>query len=277
VFTAEPLPADNPMLQLDEATMAKVILTPHLGASTEEAQLNVALDVAEQIRDYFKTGDARSAVNLPLLRAELLDPVRPYMAVAEALGKLARQLVEGAVEQVELTVKGSAAQANVAPLSLAVLKGMFSVNREGVNYVNARFLADQQGVVVKESKVASAGTYTNALVVRLKTAQGSTRVAGTLISTDAFRITQIDQFLADLDPTPPHILFIPHDDKPGMVAKVATVLGQANVNIAALKVGHDAHNQRSVMLFNTDTPVPDDVLAQLTQIEGCHAAKRLGF
>jgi D-3-phosphoglycerate dehydrogenase len=197
--------------------------------------------------------------------------------VAEALGKLARQLVEGAVEQVELTVKGSAAQANVAPLSLAVLKGMFSVNREGVNYVNARFLADQQGVVVKESKVASAGTYTNALVVRLKTAQGSTRVAGTLISTDAFRITQIDQFLADLDPTPPHILFIPHDDKPGMVAKVATVLGQANVNIAALKVGHDAHNQRSVMLFNTDTPVPDDVLAQLTQIEGCHAAKRLGF
>jgi D-3-phosphoglycerate dehydrogenase / 2-oxoglutarate reductase len=275
VFTAEPIPPEHPLLNLDETTLNKLILTPHLGASTEEAQLNVALDVAEQLRDFFKTGDARSAVNLPLLRADILDPVRPYMPLAEALGSLARQLIEGPVDAVELTVKGKAAQPNVAPLSLAVLKGLLSVNREGVNYVNARFLAEKLGMDVKESKLPNAATYTNELVVRLKTPQGSTRVAGTLIASNRFRITQMDQFLADMDLNPPHILFVPHEDKPGMVAKVATVLGEAQVNIAAMKVGHDAHNQRSVMLFNTDSPVADDVLSRIVALEGCHAAKRL--
>lgn len=273
VFEQEPPDATNPLLAPDIAD--KVVLTPHLGASTEEAQINVALDVAEQVREFFETGTARSAINMPLLRSALLDPVRPYMPLAEVLGKLARQLAEGATQFVEITAKGTLVEkeTNLAPLSLAVLKGLFSVNREGVNYVNAPILAKELGITVQESKTLGQGSFPNLLTVTVKTATGTVKLSGTLMAANIYRIVEIEGFKTSLRPTP-HMMIVPHEDKPGMVAKVATILGNYDINISSLQVGERPTGD-SIMLFNLDSPVPEPALLAISQVDGCRHAKAL--
>jgi D-3-phosphoglycerate dehydrogenase len=178
VFEQEPLPAENPWLELGN----KVILTPHLGASTTEAQLNVAIDVAEQIRDYFRDGSARNAVNIPMLRKEMIEPVKDYMPMAEVLGQLAGRLATGAVETVEVISRGSLAQVNAAPLTLAVLKGLFSISNEGVNYVNAKLFAEERAIKVLESSTKQMTSYQNQLKVKLTTTGGECTVSGIQIA-----------------------------------------------------------------------------------------------
>jgi D-3-phosphoglycerate dehydrogenase / 2-oxoglutarate reductase len=272
VFDAEPLATDSPLRSMGD----KVVLTPHLGASTEEAQVNVALDVAEQIRDFFATGNARSAVNMPFLRADILEPVRPYMPLAEALGKLARQLVDGPVSQIEVIAKGTVSEHNIAPLSLAVLKGVFSLSREGVNYVNARYMAQERGITVQETKTDTAGSYANQVVVKLTTPTGVAEVAGTLLTQDQPRIIQIDEFATLIIPTA-NLLLVPHEDKPGMVAKVASLLGDEQINISSMQVGRDPQHQRNMMVFNLDSPVSEALLAQIAAIPGCVGAKGMSL
>nr|MBX2861066.1 phosphoglycerate dehydrogenase [Vampirovibrio sp.] len=234
VFDGEPLDTASPLLSLGEH-QNKIVLTPHLGASTEEAQVNVAIDVAEQIRDFFTHGSAQNAVNIPMLRKELLDPVREFMPMAEVLGNLVRQLAKGATQSIEMTAKGTLSEHKTSPLTLAVLKGLLSHAREGVNYVNAPVIADEAGFKVKESSVSKAENYTNQLVVTLTTTEGTYQVAGTLIAEGHFKITEVDGYLTALDPTP-NVLFAPHHDRPGMVAKVASTLGDTDINISALQV-----------------------------------------
>jgi D-3-phosphoglycerate dehydrogenase len=276
VFEQEPLETTSPLLAEDLAH--KLILTPHLGASTEEAQVNVALDVAEQIRDFLTTGAVRSAVNLPLLRSDLLDPVRPFMPLVENLAKVLRQLASGPATQLEIRVKGALTEKNLAPLSLAALKGLLSQNREGVTYVNAPLLAKAQGLVVSEVKVPGEGSFANLVTLVLHTPQGQVCVAGTLLGNNLQRIVDLDGFKASLKPTA-HMLMVPHEDKPGMVAKVATVLGNAGINIASLQVGQkletQANTSASVMIFNLEAPVPAPQLQAITAIEGCFGATLL--
>lgn len=271
VFSTEPPPPDLELLKLN----GRVIVTPHLGASTEEAQVNVALDVAQQLREFFQTGNAKSAVNMPLLRADILDPVRPYMPLAETLGKVARQLIQGPVHQVRVEAKGSLAKENTAPLALAALKGMLSLSREGVNLVNARYIAQQRGIDIVESRAEHAGSYANLLDVTLVTAEGEARVAGTVVGRNLFRITRLNAFRTQLELQPPHVLLVPHVDKPGMVAQVASILGQSRINISAMQVGNDPSQGRSVMVFNLDSPAPEAVLQAISAIDGCHSAHSL--
>ncbi len=267
VFENEPLNPDSPLLKLG----GKVILTPHLGASTKEAQVNVAVDVAKQIRDFFKDGYARNAVNLPTLRKEILDPVKHYMPMSEVLGSLIRQFAKGAAQSVEITAKGTVAREDISPLTLAVLKGMLSLNREGVNYVNARLIAEELGIEVKESLVTSVESFQNLLQITLVTDQRTYRVAGTLIHGDNFRIVDVDGYAVTLEPTE-HILFTPHEDKPGMVGLVASILGNEKTNISALQVarriGSKAPGGESIMIFNLDTPVSDSTLAAIRAQSG---------
>ncbi|MDX2084130.1 MAG: phosphoglycerate dehydrogenase [Candidatus Melainabacteria bacterium] len=272
VFEQEPPPADHPLLTLGE----RVVVTPHLGASTEEAQVNVAIDVAEQLRDFFRDGVARSAVNIPLLRKEMLDPVRHYMPMAETLGRLVRQLAEGPPESLEVVAQGALAEHKPQPLTLAVLKGLLSTAREGVNYVNAPFLAEELGLRVQESTSKHSGNFTNRLTVTLKTGVRHYTVAATLIAGDRFQIVSVDDYPASLEPTP-HILLTPHKDQPGMIAKVATVLGDRGINVSALQVGKRPGNGpgsdgASVMIFNLDCALPEEALSAMVAIEGIHGA-----
>ncbi|MBY0402865.1 MAG: phosphoglycerate dehydrogenase, partial [Cyanobacteria bacterium] len=210
VFEQEPIGADNPLLTLG----TKSVLTPHLGASTEEAQINVAIDVAEQIRDFFEFGYARNAVNIPMLRKEILDPVKYYMPMAEALGSFVRQLALGALQQIEITAKGQVTQHDTSPLTLAVLKGLLSPVREGVNYVNAPLIAEEMGVKVKESSMKSSENYLNLLTVAVTTDQKVYRISGTLIANTIYRIVEVDGYATTIDAVPPNILITPHHDRP---------------------------------------------------------------
>jgi D-3-phosphoglycerate dehydrogenase len=267
VFENEPPPADSPLRQLGN----KVVLTPHLGASTEEAQVNVALDVAEQIRDFLAFGYARNAVNIPLLRPEILDPVKHYMPMAEVMGRFVRQIAQGAAQSIEITAKGTLSQHRTEPLTLAVLKGLLSHAREGVNYVNAPSIAEESGLHVKESATKKAENYLNLLQIDLTTDERTYRVAATLIADEIFRIVEMDGYPVNLEPTP-YILITPHHDRPGMIAKVATALGQQGINISALQVarrGAEAGGE-SIMAFNLDNPPSDAVLQAIQQQEGIY-------
>ncbi|XVJ50955.1 MAG: phosphoglycerate dehydrogenase [Vampirovibrio sp.] len=275
VYHEEPLNVASPLLAEDLA--GKVVLTPHLGASTEEAQVNVALDVAEQLRDFFATGALRSVVNSPLLRSEVMDPIRPYLPLGEAMGRLGRQLATGGITQVELIAKGSLAEENIAPLSLAVLKGLLSVNREGVNYINATSLAKSIGITVQESKSTAKGSLPNLLTIILTNDQGiRLSLSGTVMAPDVIRIVDIEGFKTSLKPTD-YMLMVPHEDKPGMIAQIGTILGNANINISALQVGKSGDGDKSIMLFNLDSPVEQEVLSQLGQVKGCYTAKALSL
>lgn len=273
VFEQEPPSPDNPLLALG----GKAVLTPHLGASTEEAQVNVALDVAEQFKKFFTTGYADNAVNIPLLRKETLDPLREYMPMAETLGRLARQLVDGPVRSIDITAKGTPlAGQNVAPLTLAVLKGVLGVSREGVNYINAPILAEELGIQVQESTTKATEQYTNQIWVTLHGASGRKfSAAATLIAKGIYRIIQVDHYPTLIEPTE-HLLVTPHHDRPGMVAKVASVLGRQNINIIAMAVGRrhpSSGGGESLMIFNLDTAPSPELRDEIASIEGIYGAQ----
>ncbi|MEB3245348.1 MAG: phosphoglycerate dehydrogenase [Vampirovibrionales bacterium] len=274
VFAQEPLQAESPLLKLGK----NMLLTPHLGASTTEAQVNVALDVAEQVRDYFLHGYARSAVNLPLLRKEKLDPMWPYMAMAEMMGKLGRQLLTGPIQHVEVLAQGAALYPlDVQPLSLAILKGLLSQAREGVTYVNAPVLAEELGIRVEVTTSKSAGNYLNLLTLNVSGESGEkTSISATLIAENTMRVVEINGYAMALQPTE-HLLFTPHKDQPGMVAQVAHELGAAQVNISAMQVGRKSGSQsaggQSVMIFNLDTAPEPSVLNKISALPGISAAQ----
>ena len=270
VFEQEPLPANHPLLTLGD----RVITTPHLGASTEEAQINVAQDVAEQLLAYFQTGTAQNAVNIPALRKEILDPVRPYMALAEQMGNMLRQLTSGGITQVELIAGGVLGQENLTPLTLAVLKGLLGYAREGVNYVNAMVIAEEEGISVKESRSPKAGNYLNLLTVHLSTDAGTYSVSGTLISDKLYRIVNLNGYPASIAPSR-YILLTPHIDKPGMIAKVAAVLGDNHINVSALQVARkgEAAGGESMMVFNLDDALTPAMLKQVESLDGISSTK----
>ncbi len=270
VFAREPVPQDDPLLQFGD----RVITTPHLGASTEEAQINVAQDVAEQFVEFFNTGTAQNAVNIPALRREVLEPVRNYMEMAEQMGNFVRQIASGGIREVELVAGGALVHENMMPLTLAVLKGLLSYAREGINYVNASLAAEEEGISVKESRSPKSGNYLNLLTVNVTTDTGTYFVAGSLISDKLYRIVNLNGHPANIEMTK-YILLTPHVDKPGMIAKVSTVLGQNNINVSSLQVarkGAEAGGE-SMMVYNLDNPLTPAVLKEMESLEGIISAK----
>jgi D-3-phosphoglycerate dehydrogenase / 2-oxoglutarate reductase len=270
VYTQEPLSADNPLLALGD----KIITTPHLGASTEEAQINVAIDVAEQLVEFFKIGTAESAVNIPALRRELIEPVRPFLMMAEQLGHVVRQLAEGGLNHIELIAGGTLSKENLLPLKLAVLKGILGQGREGVNYVNAEYIAEEEGITVSESRSPKAGYYLNTLQLKLTTDTGVVAVTGTVLSEQLYRIVDVNGYPANIEPSR-YLLFTPHTDKPGMIAQIATILGAHEINVSSLQVARKgtAAGGASMMVFNLDQGLPSGVLSELTRIDGIHSSR----
>ncbi len=269
VFDEEPV-KDSPLHNLGD----KVVLTPHLGASTEEAQLNVALDVAEQIRDVLNGGFARSAVNLPAMKPETIAEVKPYMTLALNLGTIAAQLIDGKIQEVQIETKGQLAKKNTEPLILAVLKGALSSSIEGVNFVNAPIIAKSRGIKITESKSVDSGDYVEELKVLLKTDKGTKTIAGTLLADGMPVIVQIDEYVMNAYPAN-HMLLTHHQDKPGMVAQVSTILWKGNVNISSMHVGREGPRKMSVMILNLDDPIPPEIVSKVAKVEGVMEARYL--
>jgi len=267
VYETEPL-GDSPLKPLGK----EVILTPHLGASTTEAQVNVAIDVAEQIRDVLLGLPARSAVNIPGLGPDVLEELRPYMRLAETLGNLVGQLAGGRVELLNVKLQGELATNKSQPLVVAALKGLLSqALRERVNYVNASIEAKERGIRVIETRDASIRDYAGSLHLEATGSLGEHSVTGALLGDGEIRLTDIDEFPINVPPTQ-HMLFTLHRDMPGIIGKLGSLLGSFNVNIASMQVGRKIVRGDAVMVLSLDDPLPDGILEEITKVPGIRDA-----
>ncbi|GAB4473690.1 MAG: phosphoglycerate dehydrogenase [Elainellaceae cyanobacterium] len=267
VYESEPL-GESALRSLGK----EAILTPHLGASTEEAQVNVAIDVAEQIRDVLLGLPARSAVNIPGLRPDLLEKLRPYLQLAEILGNLISQLTGGRVESLNVRLQGELATNESQPVVVAALKGLLSTAlQERVNYVNASIEAKERGIRVVETRDAAVIDYTGSLRLSANGPNGEHTVTGALLGDNEIRITNIDDFPINVPPSR-HMLFTLHRDMPGIIGKLGSLLGSLNVNIASMQVGRKIVRGDAVMVLSLDDPLPEGILNEITQVPGIRDA-----
>ncbi len=267
VYETEPL-GDSPLKSIGK----EIILTPHLGASTTEAQLNVAIDVAEQIRDVLLGLPARSAVNIPGINPDVMEKLKPYMQLAETLGNLVGQLAGGRVELLNVRLQGELATNKSQPLVVASLKGLLSqALRERVNYVNASIEAKERGIRVIETRDEGMRDYAGSLHLEAKGSLGAHSVTGALLGDGEIRLTDIDEFPINVPPTQ-HMLFTLHRDMPGIIGKLGSLLGSFNVNIASMQVGRKIVRGDAVMVLSLDDPLPDGILSEIIKVPGIRDA-----
>jgi D-3-phosphoglycerate dehydrogenase len=255
-----------------------MILTPHLGASTEEAQENVAIDVAEQIRDVLLGLPARSAVNIPGLTPEVMEQLKPHLQLAETLGQLISQLAGGSVEELEVRLQGEFANHPSQPLVIAALKGLLSTALgDSINYVNAGLEAKARGIHVVEVKDDASRDFAGgSLQLSTKGANGQHSVTGAVFADGELRITTIDEFPVNVAPSR-HMLIARHRDMPGIIGHLGSVLGEHNVNIASMQVGRRIVRGDAVMVVSLDDPIPASLLATINAINGIQQAHTVTF
>jgi len=269
VFEKEP-PEDNPLLDLDN-----VIATPHLGASTDEAQENVAVAVANQIADYLRTGTIRNAVNVPSVDGEVLARLRPYLTLAERLGSLLGQITKGGILEVAVDYIGELARYDTAPLTISLTKGVLApiVGHE-VNFVNAPVLARERDIKISESKRSEAEDFTSLITVRLRTTEHENMVSGTTFGKQDPRIVRINDFRLEA-PLEGHLLLIYNIDTPGTIGAIGTCLGRHRINIATMDVGQVIERGQNIILLRTDTPVPPEVQQELLGLGNVNFVQKL--
>lgn len=268
VFEKEPVDPNSPLLSLGK----NVVLTPHLGASTTEAQVNVSIDVAEQIRDVLLGLPARSAVNIPGLYPDVMEKLRPYLRLAETLGNLVAQLAGGRVELLNVHLQGDLANNASQPIVIAALKGLLAqALRERVNYVNASLEAKERGIRVIETRDASIRDYSGSLHLSAKGSLGEHSVTGALLGDNEIYITSVDDFPINVPPTH-YMLFTRHRDMPGIIGNIGSLMGNFNVNIASMQVGRKIVRGDAVMVLSIDDPLPEGLLAEITKIPGIRDA-----
>jgi D-3-phosphoglycerate dehydrogenase len=275
VFETEPPAADHPLFGAPN-----FICTPHLGASTTEAQVNVALQVAEQMADYLVNGGVTNALNVPSLSAEEAPKLKPYMALAEKLGSLVGQLAHGNLTHISIEREGAAAELNGKPITAAVLAGFMRRYSDTVNMVNAPFLAKERGLDVSEIRHDRDGAFNTLVRVTVETAQGPRSVAGTLFgnveSGGAPRLVEIFGIGIEAE-LAGHMLYIVNDDKPGFVGRIGTLLGARGINIGTFNLGRREAGGEAVLLLSLDEALPADVVAEAEKLEGVKLVKALTF
>lgn len=270
VFETEPDIQASPLY----SCTGNVVMTPHLGASTKEAQFNVAIDVAEQIKEVLSGGSAKAAINIPALKSAVIEPVKDYMHLADNLGELVQQLSKGNLKNINITVNGNLSELNVAPLEVAVQKGIFSSFVEGVNVVNAPLIAKQRGINVVTSKSQKDCTFIGSISVTLTTDSDENTVTGALVAKNMPRIVRINDYNMSIE-AEEHMLIVPHENKPSMVAKVAVVIGEHNININRMQVAQKSNKKDnvSIMIITTDKDVDTSTMDTINAIDGIQNAQ----
>jgi D-3-phosphoglycerate dehydrogenase len=270
VFGEEPA-RDNPLFGTPG-----LVATPHLGASTTEAQVNVALQVAEQMSDYLVRGGVTNALNMPSLSAEEAPRLRPYMQLAERLGSLVGQLARSGLSRIAIETEGHAAELNQKPISSAVLAGLMRVHSDTVNMVNAPFLAKERGIEVREVRHEREGDYHTLIRVTVETAEGERSVAGTLFGNAAPRLVDLFGVGIEADLTG-DMIYLVNEDRPGFIGSLGTTLGEAGVNIATFNLGRRAAGGEAVALVALDGRVAPDLIRKLGELPVVRTVMPLRF
>ncbi len=253
-----------------------VICTPHLGASTSEAQVNVAIQVAEQMADFLLKGAVVNAINMPSISAEDAPKLKPYMGLATQVGKLTGQIVDSAIKSIEISYIGSVTQVNTKPLTATVLAAILEVMSEHVNLVNAPMIAKDLKISVSDSYNEDASEWPAAISVKVTCESGVHDVMGTLFGGREPRIVQIESVPIEAALSS-HMLLVKNDDKPGMIGALGTILADAGCNIADFRLGRVGVGQTAVALISIDTPLSDDVFAKVSNIPQVRQVRRLLF
>lgn len=271
VFAREPL-TESPLFELQN-----VIVTPHLGASTKEAQINVAIDVAREIANVLKGGLAQNAVNFPAMDKESYQRLKPYINLAEKLGNFLAQILSGGLLAAEIVYNGLAFKEETRPLTLAALKGLLDpLLMERVNYVNAPVVAKERGIKVRETVMENGADYTNLITLKVTTEKGERIIAGTLFRNNEPRIVQIDQYRVDVVPEG-YKLFVPHKDQPLMIGRVGLILGEKGINIAGMQLGRLTPGGDAVMVLSLDHPADGDSIKAIAEIPGIYEVKAVSL
>ncbi|MFH1854677.1 MAG: phosphoglycerate dehydrogenase [Candidatus Omnitrophota bacterium] len=268
VYEKEPPFKDSLLLKCEN-----IILTPHLGASTEEAQVNVAIDIANSARDALLGCGIRNAVNVPCIDLELYQILQPYVAISEKMGSMAAQIIEGRIKQIEIKYSGDIAKYASSPLTVAVVKGALTpVLQETVNYVNSLIVAKERGIKVEESKSSHLEEYANLITVTIKTDKGSISIEGTLFTKTDARIVKVGQF--HVDAIPEGYMLVAHNiDVPGIIGRIGTILGNNKINIAAMTFGREKPGGKTLSVLNVDSAVPEKVLEEIRKEKNILDAK----
>jgi D-3-phosphoglycerate dehydrogenase len=252
----------NPLLQLDN-----VVVTPHLGASTAEANYNVGTAVTQLVASALK-GEMVAAVNMPPIKARSIDDLKPYLSLAEMLGGIYYQTEKDTVQQIEIVYSGDLVDKETKVISLSVLKGfLHPVIKEKVNYVNAELMLKNMGIKLVESRSSYLDKYTNMITVKFTTKSRQLSVAGTVFAREEIRIVDFFGYKMDFEPTP-YVIAIQNIDKPGIIGQLGTLLGAANINIAAMQNSRNKKGEKAVSFISVDGEVGKDVLSLLTNIDG---------
>jgi len=268
VFEKEPITPDNELLKLDN-----VIVTPHLGASTEEAQVNVAIEVAEIVRDALLGKGIRNAANYPCLEAEVCKMLDPYIKLAERMGAFAGQVVEGRFEEIDISYSGEISAYNLSPLTMALSKGLlFPILKETVNFINAVSLAKERGIKIKEAKSSKEGEFVNLIQLEIKTDKETRIISGTLSGNKQPRIVKIDEYYLEFTPLG-DMIYIENLDKPGLIGSLGTALGKEGVNIAAMTIGRDKPDGKAISVLNVDCPISVVVGEKIKKLENILTVK----
>ncbi len=260
VFEHEP-PGVCPLFEVD-----RVICTPHLGASTAEAQTNVAVQVAEQIIAYLKSGTIINAVNVPAVSGELMGKIGPLLTLADRMGCLLAQLSGGPVKEVVIEYAGDFQDLDLSPVTTAVLKGLLTpMVKDAVNFVNAAVLAKERGLKVTEARVAETEEYINLITVQAISDEGTSKVAGTIFGKKNPRVVNINNFRLELRPEGRFVLIHNHD-KPGAIGSIGTLLGESKINISRMRVGKEEGGDKTMIFLRTDHIIPDAVMEKLRKL-----------
>lgn len=268
VFESEPLAADSELLKLDN-----VVTTPHLGASTEEAQVNVAIEVAEIVRDALLGRGIRNAANYPCLEAEVCKILNPYINLGEKLGMFGAQLVEGRFQELIINYSGEITKYDLSPVTMALAKGVLEpILKETVNFVNAVSLLKERGIKLRESKSAQEGEFVNLIQLEIKTDKEVKKVFGTLSSNKQPRIVKIDDYYLELYPIG-EMVFIRNWDKPGLIGSLGTLMGESGINIAAMTFGRDKQGGKAISVLNVDSQVSPAIQDRIRELENILTVK----
>jgi len=268
VFEQEPVSPENELLKLDN-----VVTTCHLGASTEEAQVNVAIEVAECVRDYLLGKGVRNAANYPCLEAEVFKIIEPYVNLAEKLGSFSSQLVEGRLQELNLTYSGQVAQYDSSPITMALVKGVLNpVLQETVNFVNAISLAKERGIKIREVKSSREEEFVNSIQLEIKTDKESKVICGTLSPNKQPRIVKVDGYYVEASPKG-EMIVMQNWDKPGIIGNIGTLLGEQGINIATMTFGRQEAGGKAVSVLNVDSPITAEILDKIKKSENILAVK----